>query len=139
VARRLVLGPCGVLGPNRPGPGRARSWRPSSRHAIAVADFVPLSAGARSLGCGMHGLRWSATTSADVGPLVDDEGPPEGVSGAAGPFQGGGHHVDTTLEKRKAALRRPFHNALEFIGFIGAGEGIRTLDPNLGKVVFIAA
>jgi hypothetical protein len=46
----------------------------------------------------------------------------------------GGHHVDTTAEKRKAALRRPSHNALISLGKFGAGEGIRTLDPNLGKV-----
>lgn len=42
--------------------------------------------------------------------------------------------MNATLEKRKATLRRPFHNALEYIGYFGAGEGIRTLDPNLGKV-----
>jgi hypothetical protein len=47
----------------------------------------------------------------------------------------GGHHVDTTAEKRKAALRRLSHNALISLGKFGAGEGIRTLDPNLGKVV----
>jgi hypothetical protein len=47
----------------------------------------------------------------------------------------GGHHVDTTAQKLKAALRRPSHNALISLGKIGAGEGIRTLDPNLGKVV----
>ena len=44
-------------------------------------------------------------------------------------------HVDTMAEKRKAALRRPSHNALISIRKFGAGEGIRTLDPNLGKVV----
>ena len=43
--------------------------------------------------------------------------------------------MDTTTEKRKAALRRPSHNALISQGKLGAGEGIRTLDPNLGKVV----
>ena len=47
----------------------------------------------------------------------------------------GGHHVDTRLKTRKAALRQPYHNALISLGKIGAGEGIRTLDPNLGKVV----
>ncbi len=46
-----------------------------------------------------------------------------------------GHHVDTRLEKRRAALRRPIHNALKSLRDFGAGEGIRTLDPNLGKVV----
>ena len=46
----------------------------------------------------------------------------------------GGHHVDTTSEKRRAAFRRPVHNALISLEEIGAGEGIRTLDPNLGKV-----
>jgi hypothetical protein len=46
----------------------------------------------------------------------------------------GGHHVDTIAEKRKAASRRPSHNALISLGEIGAGEGIRTLDPNLSKV-----
>ena len=34
-----------------------------------------------------------------------------------------------------SALRRCTHlKALNFLGFSGAGEGIRTLDPNLGKV-----
>jgi hypothetical protein len=47
----------------------------------------------------------------------------------------GGHHVDTTAEKRKAASRRPSHNALISLRKFGAGEGIRTLDPNLGKDV----
>jgi hypothetical protein len=32
-------------------------------------------------------------------------------------------------------LRRPSHNALISMRKSGAGEGIRTLDPNLGKVV----
>jgi hypothetical protein len=32
-------------------------------------------------------------------------------------------------------LRRPSHNTLIFLRKSGAGEGIRTLDPNLGKVV----
>ncbi len=49
-------------------------------------------------------------------------------------FRCGGHHVDTRVEKRKAALRRPSHNALISLRKFGAGEGIRTLDPNLGKV-----
>ncbi len=43
--------------------------------------------------------------------------------------------MDTTAEKQKAAIRRPFHNALISLEKSGAGEGIRTLDPNLGKVV----
>ncbi len=47
----------------------------------------------------------------------------------------GGHHVDTKPKARKAALRRPSHNALISLRKFGAGEGIRTLDPNLGKVV----
>ena len=42
--------------------------------------------------------------------------------------------MDITAEKRKAALRRPSHNALISLEKFGAGEGIRTLDPNLGKV-----
>src|SRR6266851_556655 len=46
-----------------------------------------------------------------------------------------GHHVDTMPKTRKAASRRPSHNALISLRKIGAGEGIRTLDPNLGKVV----
>ena len=50
-------------------------------------------------------------------------------------FRHGGHHVDTRLEKRRAAFRRPSHNALISLRKFGAGEGIRTLDPNLGKVV----
>ncbi len=59
------------------------------------------------------------------------------VKDAGALFQRGGHHVDTTPEKRRAALRRPYHNALISLGEIGAGEGIRTLDPNLGKVVLL--
>ena len=47
----------------------------------------------------------------------------------------GGHHVDTTVGKRKGRFRGPYHNALISLGKFGAGEGIRTLDPNLGKVV----
>ncbi|PWB88847.1 hypothetical protein C5688_18655 [Methylocystis sp. MitZ-2018] len=43
--------------------------------------------------------------------------------------------MDTTPEKRKAALGRPSHNALISMTKFGAGEGIRTLDPNLGKVM----
>jgi hypothetical protein len=43
--------------------------------------------------------------------------------------------VDTRAEKRKAASRRPSHNALISLGKSGAGDGIRTHDPNLGKVV----
>jgi hypothetical protein len=50
-------------------------------------------------------------------------------------FRRGGHHVDTKLEKRRATFRRPFHNTLISLRKSGAGEGIRTLDPNLGKVV----
>ncbi len=50
-------------------------------------------------------------------------------------FRCGGHHVDTKLEKRGVAFRRPFRNALISLRKFGAGEGIRTLDPNLGKVV----
>jgi hypothetical protein len=50
----------------------------------------------------------------------------------------GGHHADTVAEKRKAASRRPSHNALISLGEIGAGEGIRTLDPNLGKVALLS-
>jgi hypothetical protein len=46
----------------------------------------------------------------------------------------GGHHEDTMDQKRKAASRRPCHNALISQRKFGAGEGIRTLDPNLGKV-----
>ena len=34
----------------------------------------------------------------------------------------------------EAALRRP-DVAIDFLNETGAGEGIRTLDPNLGKVV----
>ena len=34
----------------------------------------------------------------------------------------------------KAAKLRP-HKSLRMVGKTGAGEGIRTLDPNLGKVV----
>ena len=37
--------------------------------------------------------------------------------------------------KRKAALRQPSRKTLNFFDKSGAGEGIRTLDPNLGKVV----
>ena len=49
--------------------------------------------------------------------------------------EAGGHHVDTTPQTTKAALRRPLRKYLLFLGETGAGEGIRTLDPNLGKVV----
>jgi hypothetical protein len=38
------------------------------------------------------------------------------------------------LENEKPAERRAFVRSLDFRE-IGAGEGIRTLDPNLGKVV----
>ena len=37
-------------------------------------------------------------------------------------------------EKRRAASRRPCSNALISLGKFGAGEGIRTLDPNLGNI-----
>ena len=47
----------------------------------------------------------------------------------------GGHHVDTTPQTTKAALRRPLRKPMISFGEFGAGEGIRTLDPNLGKVV----
>jgi hypothetical protein len=43
--------------------------------------------------------------------------------------------VDTTPETTKAVLRRPIRNSLTYLREFGAGEGIRTLDPNLGKVV----
>ena len=35
----------------------------------------------------------------------------------------------------RAASRQPCHKHLIFLRKPGAGEGIRTLDPNLGKVV----
>ena len=35
----------------------------------------------------------------------------------------------------RGALAWPYHNALKSLRDLGAGEGIRTLDPNLGKVV----
>ena len=47
----------------------------------------------------------------------------------------GGHHVDTKPETTMAALRRPSRKTLISLRKFGAGEGIRTLDPNLGKVV----
>jgi len=48
----------------------------------------------------------------------------------------GGHHVDIPPEMRKAAFRRPFHNAPISLEKFGVGVGIRTLDPNLGKIAF---
>jgi hypothetical protein len=42
--------------------------------------------------------------------------------------------VDTTPQTTKAALRRPLRKSLICLGEFGAGEGIRTLDPNLGNV-----
>ncbi len=36
-------------------------------------------------------------------------------------------------QKRRATFRWPYHNALISLRKFGAGEGIRTLDPNLGK------
>src|SRR5882757_892562 len=42
-------------------------------------------------------------------------------------------HVLTGPGKQKTPLRA-FAKALIFLGKTGAGEGIRTLDPNLGKV-----
>ena len=47
----------------------------------------------------------------------------------------GGHHGDTTPQTTKAALQWPLRKSLISLGEFGAGEGIRTLDPNLGKVV----
>jgi hypothetical protein len=41
---------------------------------------------------------------------------------------------DADRKNEKPALRRAFVR-LSFLREIGAGEGIRTLDPNLGKVV----
>ncbi len=45
--------------------------------------------------------------------------------------------VKRLLTKSERPDTRPglFHNALIFLENTGAGEGIRTLDPNLGKVV----
>jgi hypothetical protein len=40
-----------------------------------------------------------------------------------------------TLRDKEAALRRPSLIQLVSLIKFGAGEGIRTLDPNLGKVV----
>ena len=39
------------------------------------------------------------------------------------------------LKTIKAASRQLCHNHMMYLGKPGAGEGIRTLDPNLGKVV----
>jgi hypothetical protein len=41
--------------------------------------------------------------------------------------------VNLVAETTKAARRRPV--VVVSVGKFGAGEGIRTLDPNLGKVV----
>lgn len=51
----------------------------------------------------------------------------------------GGHHVDTTTETTKAATRPPSRNIQISLRETGAGEGIRTLDFNLGKVADIPA
>jgi len=55
-------------------------------------------------------------------------------------FVAGEAHVpgDTMPKARKAALRGPSHNALVSLMKCGAGEGIRTLDPNLGKAASLA-
>jgi len=37
------------------------------------------------------------------------------------------------VENKKATRRQPLCKALMFKDKFGAGEGIRTLDPNLGK------
>ena len=69
-------------------------------------------------------------------PSLDRRSGPGVVRAKAGrEFQHGGHHVDTIPKLRKAASRRPSRNALKSLRDFGAGEGIRTLDPNLGKVV----
>jgi hypothetical protein len=39
------------------------------------------------------------------------------------------------LKNEKGGFRRPRINSLTVLAYFGAGEGIRTLDPNLGKVV----
>ncbi len=48
---------------------------------------------------------------------------------------GGGQHAGAKLKARRSASRLPSRNAQISFGKSGAGEGIRTLDPNLGKVV----
>jgi hypothetical protein len=59
--------------------------------------------------------------------------------GLAGVLAGGGRHVDTKLKAIKAVSRLSSHNALISVRKFGAGEGIRTLDPNLGKVATVIA
>lgn len=41
----------------------------------------------------------------------------------------------SAAKMKRAGSIRPFFIALNFLEEIGAGEAIRTLDPNLGKVV----
>jgi hypothetical protein len=114
--------------PVAPGPPR----NPPSH--TSIADIVRLRCVSFNRGAGD---RQECDRAIDVSPPVRSQSvyrgcqAPNRDSGC----QRGGHHVDTTAAKRKAALRRPFLNALISLGEIGAGEGIRTLDPNLGKVV----
>ena len=57
------------------------------------------------------------------------------VNRASALIRYGGHHADTISETTKATLQQPSRNVQISLRKLGAGERIRTLDPNLGKVV----
>jgi hypothetical protein len=60
---------------------------------------------------------------------------PPSLGRIGGASRRGGHHVDTKPKARKAASRPPYLNTPILLKKSGAGDGIRTHDPNLGKVV----